>query len=36
MSSEPVRSEDELGRKWDRCIADSIVKTGLLTFKYCA
>jgi inner membrane organizing system protein 1 len=23
-----VRSEDELGKKWDRCIADTIVKTG--------
>ena len=26
--SKSVRSEDELGEKWDRCIADSIVKTG--------
>ena len=27
-SSKSVRSEDELGEKWDRCIADSILKTG--------
>lgn len=30
--SKAVRSEDELGEKWDRCIADSILKTGKLTF----
>ena len=30
-SSKSVRSEDELGEKWDRCIADSILKTGKLT-----
>ena len=29
-SSKSVRSEDELGEKWDRCIADSILKTGEL------
>ena len=23
-----VRSEDELGVKWDRCVADTIIKTG--------
>ncbi|CAH1239865.1 MICOS complex subunit Mic10-like [Branchiostoma lanceolatum] len=23
-----VRSEDELGKKWDRCLADTIVKMG--------
>ncbi|KAL5492036.1 hypothetical protein EMCRGX_G017425 [Ephydatia muelleri] len=23
-----VASEDELGQKWDRCLADAIVKTG--------
>ena len=23
-----TRSEEELGAKWDRCIADLIVKTG--------
>ena len=26
--SKAVPSEDELGEKWDRCIADSILKTG--------
>lgn len=26
--SRPTRSEDELGEKWDRCIADSLIKTG--------
>ena len=25
---ERVRSEDELGLKWDRCVADTIIKTG--------
>lgn len=25
---EAVRSEDELGMKWDRCVADTIIKTG--------
>lgn len=25
---ERVRSEDELGVKWDRCVADAIIKTG--------
>ena len=25
---EVVRSEDELGVKWDRCVADAIIKTG--------
>ena len=25
-----VRSEDELGIKWDRCVADTIIKTGLM------
>ena len=25
---EGVRSEDELGLKWDRCVADTIIKTG--------
>lgn len=34
MAAEPsgegkeVRSEDELGVKWDRCVADTIIKTG--------
>ena len=23
-----VASEDELGQKWDRCLADALVKTG--------
>ena len=23
-----VASEDELGEKWDRCVADTILKTG--------
>ena len=23
-----MRSEDELGLKWDRCVADTIIKTG--------
>lgn len=27
-----VASEDELGQKWDRCLADAIVKTGRSTF----
>ena len=26
---ERVRSEDELGLKWDRCVADTIIKTGM-------
>ena len=26
---EVVRSEDELGVKWDRCVADAIIKTGI-------
>jgi len=32
--SETLRSEDELGRKWDRCITDTSIKFGicLLTF----
>ena len=25
---ERVRSEDELGVKWDRCVADTVIKTG--------
>ena len=25
-----VASEDELGQKWDRCIADTVLKTGIL------
>ena len=25
---EVVRSEDELGIKWDRCVADTVIKTG--------
>ena len=25
---ERMRSEDELGLKWDRCVADTIIKTG--------
>ena len=33
-SSKSVRSEDELGEKWDRCIADSILKTGILMNRY--
>lgn len=24
----PLRSEDELGRKWDRCLSDTAIKTG--------
>ena len=28
--SKSVPSEDELGEKWDRCIADTILKTGEL------
>ena len=27
-SSSKVASEDELGEKWDRCVADTILKTG--------
>ena len=28
----PVRpSEEELGRKWDRCLVDTTFKTGILT-----
>ena len=27
-SDRDVASEDELGEKWDRCIADTILKTG--------
>ena len=27
-SEHVVRSEDELGSKWDRCIADSMIKFG--------
>ena len=27
-SSSTVASEDELGEKWDRCVADTILKTG--------
>ena len=26
--SRATRSEDELGEKWDRCVADSLIKTG--------
>jgi len=29
-SDRGVASEDELGEKWDRCIADTILKTGKL------
>ena len=28
-SSSKVASEDELGEKWDRCVADTILKTGM-------
>jgi len=27
--SETSRSEDELGRKWDRCITDTSIKFGI-------
>jgi len=27
--SETRRSEDELGRKWDRCITDTSIKFGI-------
>ena len=27
-SRNTVASEDELGEKWDRCVADTILKTG--------
>lgn len=27
-STPPVASEDEVGEKWDRCIADTLLKTG--------
>lgn len=30
--SRTTRSEDEPGEKWDRCIADSLLKTGDLVF----
>ncbi len=29
MSERKIASEDEPGEKWDRCIADAIVKTGV-------
>ena len=32
--AEAVASEEELGQKWDRCIADAILKTG--TKSLCA
>ena len=28
MSGRVAASEDELGAKWDRCLADTLVKTG--------
>lgn len=28
-SEKIVASEDELGQKWDRCIADTLLKTGI-------
>jgi hypothetical protein len=28
-AAQKIASEDELGQKWDRCIADSILKTGI-------
>ena len=30
MNERKVASEDEPGEKWDRCIADAIVKTGVI------
>ena len=33
MSERKVASEDEPGEKWDRCIADAIIKTGMC-FQY--
>lgn len=32
---EGVRSEDELGMKWDRCVADAVIKTGEGTKGVC-
>jgi hypothetical protein len=28
MATEEVRSEDVLGQKWDRCLADTSIKFG--------
>ena len=30
-SQAAVASEDELGVKWDRCVADAVIKTGVLS-----
>ena len=35
VGSGKARSEDELGTKWDRCIADLIVKTGSCMHSLC-
>jgi len=32
--SETLRSEDELGRKWDRCITDTSIKFGIHIFCF--
>ena len=30
-----VASEDEPGQKWDRCVADTILKTGMVVSHAC-
>ena len=34
MSATKTASEDEPGEKWDRCIADTILKTGEFDFVH--
>ena len=32
--AEAMRSEDQLGRKWDRCLSDTSIKIGDTSFIY--
>ncbi len=32
--ADKVRSEDVLGKKWDRCMSDTFIKTGNMIANY--